>query len=100
MTWASKQGIALTCIRPGAPQENACPERDNRTLTRAQEAVGMVPSQTLRLSVDALLLLAIGLEQWRAARVPEVSLRAYASVSKARAGISRHLSVCNTRRPY
>lgn len=31
-TWASTQGIALTCIRPGKPQQNACVERFNRTV--------------------------------------------------------------------
>jgi transposase InsO family protein len=32
MTWADKQGIALTYIQPGKPQQNACVERDNRTV--------------------------------------------------------------------
>ena len=32
MTWASTQGIALTYIQPGKPQQNACVERYNRTV--------------------------------------------------------------------
>ncbi len=32
MTWAEKQGIALTYIQPGKPQQNACVERYNRTV--------------------------------------------------------------------
>lgn len=32
VTWAWKQGIALTCIQPGKPQQNACVEPDNRTV--------------------------------------------------------------------
>ena len=32
MTWAEKQGIALTCIQPGKPQQNAYVERYNRTV--------------------------------------------------------------------
>ena len=32
MTWAEKQGIALTYIQPGKPQQNAHVERYNRTV--------------------------------------------------------------------
>lgn len=32
MTWAEKQGIALTYIQPGKPQQNAYVERYNRTV--------------------------------------------------------------------
>ena len=32
MTWASTQGIALTYIQPGKPQQNAYVERYNRTV--------------------------------------------------------------------
>ena len=31
-TWAEMQGIALTCIQPGKPQQNAYVERYNRTV--------------------------------------------------------------------
>ena len=32
MIWAERQGIALTCIQPGKPQQNACVQRYNRTV--------------------------------------------------------------------
>jgi putative transposase len=32
MTWAEKQGIALTYLPPGKPQQNADVERDNGTV--------------------------------------------------------------------
>ena len=32
MEWAKKQGIGLTHIQPGKPQQNACVERYNRTV--------------------------------------------------------------------
>lgn len=32
MNWAEKQGIALTYIQPGKPQQNAYVERHNRTV--------------------------------------------------------------------
>jgi putative transposase len=32
MTWAEKQGIALPCIQPGKPRQNAQVERYNRTV--------------------------------------------------------------------
>ncbi len=37
---------------------------------------------------------------WRIIKYEEVYLRAYASVSEARAGIGRYLSFYNTRRPH
>ena len=37
---------------------------------------------------------------WRSIKYEEVYLRAYASVSEARAGISRYLAFYNTRRPH
>ena len=37
---------------------------------------------------------------WRSIKYEEVYLRAYASVSEARAGIGRYLSFYNTRRPH
>ena len=37
---------------------------------------------------------------WRSIKYEEVYLRAYASVSEARAGIGRYLTFCNTRRPH
>lgn len=37
---------------------------------------------------------------WRTIKYEEVYLRAYASVSEARAGIGRYLSFYNTRRPH
>lgn len=32
MEWAENRGIALTCIQPGKPQQNAYAERYNRTV--------------------------------------------------------------------
>lgn len=37
---------------------------------------------------------------WRTVKYEEVYLRAYASVSEARAGIGRYLSFYNSRRPH
>jgi putative transposase len=37
---------------------------------------------------------------WRTIKYEEVYLRAYASVSEARAGIGQYLSFCNSRRPH
>ncbi|MGX0978734.1 putative transposase [Roseovarius sp. MBR-51] len=37
---------------------------------------------------------------WRTIKYEEVDLRAYASVSEARAGIGRYLSFYNSRRPH
>lgn len=37
---------------------------------------------------------------WRTIKYAEVYLRVYASLSEARAGISRYLSFYNTRRPH
>jgi putative transposase len=37
---------------------------------------------------------------WRSVKYEEVYLRAYASVSEARAGISRYLGFYNSRRPH
>jgi len=37
---------------------------------------------------------------WRSLKYEEVYLRAYASVSEARAGIGRYLTFYNTRRPH
>ena len=37
---------------------------------------------------------------WRSIKYEEVYLRAYASVSEARAGIDRHLKFYNTHRPH
>ena len=37
---------------------------------------------------------------WRTIKYEEVYLRAYASVSEARASIGRYPGVCNTRRPH
>ena len=37
---------------------------------------------------------------WRSNKYEEVYLRAYASVSEARAGISRYLTFYNSRRPH
>ena len=37
---------------------------------------------------------------WRSIKYEEVYLRAYASVSEARAGIGWYLTFCNTRRPH
>ena len=37
---------------------------------------------------------------WRTIKYAEVHLRAYTSVSEARAGIGRYLTFCNSRRPH
>ena len=74
--------------------------------------IGQPDAWILGLTAATLLAIAISMDSrgarqdngfverpWRAARCEEVYLRAYGSVSDARASLGRHLDFCNAGRP-